>query len=219
MNSTGLRRKPLGRWALLTALAAALCVAGLAVAVSALTRHGSSPPGAAMQVPTTVKTSVPKLTSDGRAPALSRSQPLRLRIPAIGVNAPVVEVGLDSDGTVQVPPLDRRNLLGWYKYGPTPGQRGASVILGHVDSVTGASVFFHLKDLHKGDMVYVTLADGKTAAFAVDGLQNTPKTTFPTGAVYGKLSYPGLRLITCGGAFDQATGHYLDNIIVYAHLM
>lgn len=219
MNSTGLRRKPLGRWALLTALAAALSVAGLAVAVYALTRNGPSPPSAAMQVPTTVKTSVPKLTSDGRALALKRSQPLRVRIPAIGVNAPVVDVGLDADGSVQVPPLDNHNLLGWYKYGPTPGQHGASVILGHVDSVTGASVFFNLKNLHKGDKVYVTLADGKTATFAVDGLQNAQKTTFPTEAVYGKLGYPGLRLITCGGAFDQATGHYVDNIIVYAHLV
>jgi LPXTG-site transpeptidase (sortase) family protein len=204
---------------LLTALAAALSVAGLAVAVFAFTSHESSPPSAAMQVPATVKTSVPKQTIDPQAPALERSQPLRVRIPAIGVNAPVMEVGLDSSGTVQVPPLDNHNLLGWYKYGPAPGQRGASVILGHVDSVTGISVFFHLKNLHKGDKVYVTLADGKTAAFAVDGLQNALKTTFPTEAVYGKLGYPGLRLITCGGAFDQETGHYVDNIIVYAHLV
>lgn len=204
---------------MLTALAAALCVAGLAVVVFALTRGEPSPPSAAMRVPAAVKTSVPKMTVDPQASALKRSQPLRVRIPAIGVNAPVMEVGLDSSGTVQVPPLDNHNLLGWYKYGPTPGQRGASVILGHVDSVTGASVFFDLKNLHKGDTVYVTLADGKTAAFVVDGLQNTPKTTFPSDAVYGKLGYPGLRLITCGGAFDQATGHYVDNIIVYAHLV
>ncbi len=214
------RRKPLGRWALLAALAAAaLCVGGLTVTAVALTRHGPSPDSQASQIPASVATSVPKLTAGRRVRALARSVPMRVRIPAIGVNAPVMEVGLSADASVQVPPLGNHNLTGWYEYGPAPGQRGASVILGHVDSVTGVSVFFHLKNLRKGDKIYVALADGKTAVFAVDGLQRTAKTTFPTDAVYGKLSYPGLRLITCGGAFDKATGHYAENIIVYAHLV
>jgi sortase (surface protein transpeptidase) len=213
------RRQPLGRWALLATLAAAvLCAGGLTVSAFALTRHGPRPDSQASVIPASVGTSVPKTAVQQHVKALARSVPVRLRIPAIGVNAPVTAVGLNADGSVQVPPPAIHNLTGWYKYGPTPGQRGSSVILGHVDSVAGVSVFFHLKNLHKGDKVYVQRADGKTAVFVIDGLQRTAKTTFPTDAVYGKLSYPGLRLITCGGSFDQATGHYADNIIVYAHL-
>jgi LPXTG-site transpeptidase (sortase) family protein len=214
------RRKPLGRWALLTALvAASACFTSLIVVFLGLASHGPEPPAQASVIPASVKTTVPKLTvKTKKEKYLKRSVPLRLRIPAIGVNAPITEVGLNADDTVQVPPLDDHNLAGWYKYGPTPGQKGPSVLLGHVDSVTGASVFFDLKDLRKGDKVYVELKDGKTATFVVDGLQRVEKTAFPTEDVYGKLSYAGLRLITCGGAFDPTTGHYLENIIVYAHL-
>ena len=84
---------------------------------------------------------------------------------------------------------------------------------------TGVSVFYYLKNMHAGDKVLVTLADGKVATFAVDGLHRVAKDAFPTASVYGKAGYPSLRLITCGGPFDQATGHYVDNIIVYAHLV
>ena len=150
---------------------------------------------------------------------LARSVPVLIRIPAIGVSAPVMQLGQDADGTVQVPPLTDHNVTGWYRYGPAPGQRGSAVILGHVDSLTGVSVFYYLKDLHADDKVYVTLADGKVAVFAVDGVQKVAKDAFPTAAVYGKSGSPSLRLITCGGPFDQATGHYLDNVIVYAHLI
>ena len=150
---------------------------------------------------------------------MARSVPVNVRIPGIGVSAPVMKVGKDADGSVQVPPLDNHNLTGWYQYGPTPGQKGDAVILGHVDSLTGISVFYYLKDLHAGDKVYVTLADGQVATFAVDGLQKVAKNAFPTASVYGHPDYPSLRLITCGGTFDAATGHYLYNIIVYAHLV
>jgi LPXTG-site transpeptidase (sortase) family protein len=145
--------------------------------------------------------------------------PVKIVIPGIGVDAPVMKVGLDADGSVQVPPLDAHNLTGWYQGGPAPGQRGTAVILGHVDSKTGISVFYRLRDLHAGDRMYVTLADGKVAGFVVDGLQKVAKDAFPTASVYGQAGYPSLRLITCGGPFDQATGHYVDNIIVYAHLI
>jgi LPXTG-site transpeptidase (sortase) family protein len=215
------RRTPLGRWALLIALvAASACFTSMIVVFLGLASHGPEPPPQAATIPASVKTTVPKLTAAAKAHirTLKRSVPVRLRIPEIGVNAPISEVGLNSDDTVQVPPLDDHNLAGWYKYGPTPGQKGPSVLLGHVDSVTGASVFFSLKDLKKGDKVYVQLEDGKTATFVVDGLQRVSKTTFPTNDVYGTLSYAGLRLITCGGSFDAATGHYEDNIIVYAQL-
>jgi sortase (surface protein transpeptidase) len=213
------RRTPLGRWALGLALAAVvLCAGGISVAAFGLL--DGTPANAGAQItPASVTTTPPRLTHDPRARALARSIPVSVRIPAIGVSAPVQEVGQDADGSVQVPPLANHNLTGWYEYGPTPGQSGNSVILGHVDSATGISVFYYLRYLHAGNKIYVTLADGQVATFAVDGLQKVAKDAFPTASVYGKSSYPSLRLITCGGTFDEATGHYLDNIIVYAHLI
>lgn len=150
---------------------------------------------------------------------LARSVPVTIKVPGIGVSAPVMQLGLNSDGTIQVPPLANLNLAGWYKYGPTPGQQGPAVIVGHIDSTAGAAVFYRLRDLTKGDRIYVTLSDSQVADFSVDGLQQVAKTAFPTASVYGSLSYAGLRLITCGGVFDSATGHYLSNVIVYAHLV
>jgi len=213
------RRKRTGRWALGTALAAAVACAGGA-SVAAFGVFDDTPAHAgATYIPPSITTVAPRLASDPKARALARSAPVKIRIPGIGVNAPVMKVGRDADGTVQVPPLAEHNLTGWYRYGPSPGQRGPAVILGHVDSATGISVFYYLKNMHAGDKVLVTLADGKVAAFAVDGLQRVAKDAFPTASVYGKAGYPSLRLITCGGPFDQATGHYVDNVIVYAHLV
>ena len=213
------RRKPQGRWALGTALAAiVVCVGGVGVSAFGLF-EGPAADAGATYTPASVTTVPPRLTHDPQAKPMARSVPVSIRVPAIEVDAPVMEVGQNADGTVQVPPLDDHNLTGWYRYGPAPGQRGPAVILGHVDSLTGISVFYYLKDLHKGDRVYVTLADGKVAVFAVDGVQKVAKDAFPTASIYGKARYPSLRLITCGGPFDRATGHYLDNIIVYAHLL
>jgi len=213
------RRKRGARWALGTALAAAVACAGGA-SVSAFGVFDGTPAQAgATYIPPSITTVAPRLAGDARAKPLARSAPVQIRIPGIGVNAPVMKVGREADGTVQVPPLEEHNLTGWYEYGPAPGQRGPAVILGHVDSTTGISVFYYLKNMHAGDKVYVTLADGKVAAFAVDGLQRVAKDAFPTASVYGKSGYPSLRLITCGGPFDKATGHYVDNIIVYAHLV
>ncbi len=195
-----------------------LCAAGLSVAAFGLL-HGTPADAGATFTPASVTTVPPRLVRDVQAKPLARSVPVSIRIPAIGVSAQVMAVGQNPDGTVQVPPLDAHNLTGWYQYGPTPGQRGASVILGHVDSLTGISVFYYLKDLRAGDKIYVALADGKTAPFAVDGVQKVAKDAFPTASVYGKADYPSLRVITCGGTFDHATGHYLYNIIVYAHLI
>jgi sortase (surface protein transpeptidase) len=145
---------------------------------------------------------------------------VRIVIPAIGVNAPVMQLGLNADRTIQVPPLSAVNLAGWYKYGASPGQRGAAVIVGHIDSATtGGEVFFRLRYLARGEKVYVTLAGGKTEVFTVDGLQQVPKTAFPSAAVYGPLPYAGLRLVTCGGVFDPAAGSYRSDVIVYAHLV
>ena len=169
-------------------------------------------------MPRGVSASVPAQASPKAIKALVWSVPVRVIIPAISVNAPVTEVGLNQDRTVQTPPLDDHNLAGWYKYSVTPGQTGSSLIVGHVDSYTGPSIFFRLKELHKGDTVQVKRADGQLVIFTIDGVQVASKTTFPTQAVYRNTGYPSLRLVTCGGPFDYANGHYLDNIIVYAHL-
>jgi len=213
------RRQPPGRRALAAAAAAAAVCAGSASVAAFALADGLSADAGATGIPASVTTAVPAPARDPHVQALVRSVPVRIRIPAIGVSAPVMEVGKNADGTVQVPPLGDHDLTGWYKYGPAPGQPGAAVILGHVDSATGISVFFDLRYLRHGDRVYVTLADRKVAVFAVDGLQKAAKTAFPTAAVYASADYPELRLITCGGPFDAATGHYLDNIIVYAHMI
>jgi sortase (surface protein transpeptidase) len=176
------------------------------------------PPAQAQQVPRTVGTAVPRVTGARAAAALAPSPPLRIEIPVLKVNAPVTRLGLNPDGTVAVPPLDDHNLAGWYVGSAMPGATGASVILGHVDSYSGGSVFYTIKNLRPGDQVNVVRADGSTAVFTVDGLQKAAKVAFPTSAVYGNPGYPALRLITCGGPFNAATGEYRDNIIVYAHL-
>ena len=211
-------RKPRRRGALRIMIAAAVvAVIGVGVSVYGLTTKTTV--AGAQYTPPSVGSSVPNAKPDPAALALSRSTPVKIQIPSIGVSAPIEQVGLLTNGEVQTPPLTVHNLTGWYKYGPTPGEDGASVILGHVDDYKGLSVFYYLKDLAKGDQIGVTLSDGITANFVVDGLQKASKDNFPTQEVYGKIGYPGLRLITCGGVFDSATGHYDSNIIVYAHLV
>jgi sortase (surface protein transpeptidase) len=201
------------------AVGAVLLAAGAVVVFHALTGGAKLPPASAQQIPATVTTTVPFAPDPGSvAPPLAPSTPVRIEIPAIGVSAPVMRLGKNGNGTVQVPPLDNHNLAGWYDGSVTPGADGSSVLLGHVDDYAGPSVFFSIKTLHRGDTVDIVRADGETAAFTVDGVQKVGKTTFPTGDVYGSVSYPALRLVTCGGPFDASRGEYLDNIVVYAHL-
>jgi LPXTG-site transpeptidase (sortase) family protein len=154
-----------------------------------------------------------------KARPMSYALPLRIAIPRIHVDAPVEALGQNADGTVEVPPLNRPNLAGWYKYGPTPGQLGAAVVLGHVDAQRHEAVFFRLGSLRHGDRIRVTRTGGSVATFAVDSVVPVPKDGFPTQSVYGRTSYAALRLVTCGGRFDTRTKHYLGNIIVYAHLV
>jgi sortase (surface protein transpeptidase) len=202
---------------LATLLGVLLLLAGGFVAFWAIAGP-SGPPAEAQAIPVTIGTAVPEVNGSPVAQPLAQSVPVRIAIPAIAVDAPVVQLGLNADGTVQVPPLDNHDLAGWYTGSVTPGAQGAAVMLGHVDSWSGGSVFFKIKDLKRGDKVDVIRANGSTAVFTVDGLQKAVKVAFPTSQVYGSPGYPALRLITCGGPFDAATGSYLDNIIVYAHL-
>jgi len=148
-----------------------------------------------------------------------RSAPITLWIPAIHVSTTIIDVGLGTDRTLQVPPLTAAGVheAGWYDQGPTPGQVGSAILVGHVDSRTANDgIFYHLGNLVPGDTIHVTLANHKTVTFTVTSVREYPKTQFPTVQVYGPVPYPALRLITCGGTFDHATGHYLSNIVAYA---
>jgi sortase (surface protein transpeptidase) len=140
--------------------------------------------------------------------------PVRLEIRAIGVNAPVARLGLNRDRTLQVPTdFDE---AGWWTGGPRPGERGPAIIAGHVDSYTGPAVFFRIRELHPGDTIVVARRDRTGARFVVLRSEEYPKSRFPTERVYGGTTRPELRLITCSGEFDRASGHYLDNTVVYA---
>jgi sortase (surface protein transpeptidase) len=144
------------------------------------------------------------------------SRPVRILIPAIGVSAPIVPLGLNTDHTVQVP--TSFSDAGWFEPGPEPGERGPALVVGHVDSRRGPGVFFHLPALRRGDGVRIVLRSGRTLRFVVTSEVEVSKHGFPTGLVYRKTSRPTLRLVTCGGRFDRSTGHYLDNYIVFAWL-
>jgi LPXTG-site transpeptidase (sortase) family protein len=143
-------------------------------------------------------------------------KPVELTIPAIGVKAPIVNLGLNRNGTLQVPKTT--TVAGWYTGSPAPGATGSAVIAGHVDSRTGPGIFFWLKKMRVGERIYVRRADGTLAVFTVTAVRIYAKSGFPTAMVYGPVPDAELRLITCGGTFDYARGSYLSNVVVYARL-
>jgi hypothetical protein len=145
------------------------------------------------------------------------AEPASLVIPAIGVSTRLIQLGVTSSGALQVP--GSTSVAGWYTGSPRPGEPGGAVIAGHVDSVSGRGVFFLLRLLKPGEKAYVRRADGTLAVFTITSVASYPKTGFPTSAVYGPTPNAQLRLITCGGTFDPATGHYLSNTIAYASLV
>jgi sortase (surface protein transpeptidase) len=206
-------RRPAAAAALIGGLlVAGASAAGLAVASQ--TGHPAVPVGK----PTTL-IPVP-LGRQAPAPQPSPRQvpePVGLIIPSIGVRTGLVHLGLTSSGALQVPPTT--TVAGWYTGSARPGAIGAAVIAGHIDSVSGPGVFFRLRLLRPGDRVYVRRADGSLAVFEVTAVHSYLKAQFPTVAVYGPVPDAELRLITCGGTFDYATGHYLSNVIVYADLV
>lgn len=158
-------------------------------------------------------------TGAPRTLELRRSVPMSISIPAIGVDSSLLRLGDTTGGAMAVPDLaTSEQLAAWYKYSPTPGELGASVILGHVDGYSRPAVFFRLGALVPGDMVDVTLRDGVTAEFRVTGVRMYAKTAYPASLIYSARGYAGLRLITCGGGFDYSTGHYLSAVVVFAEL-
>ncbi|WP_030955796.1 class F sortase [Streptomyces sp. NRRL S-481] len=151
----------------------------------------------------------------GRRRRPASSVPVRLLIPAIGVDTPVIRLGLAPDGTVEVPPVTAHDRAGWYRHSPTPGRTGPSVILGHVTvGPYGDGVFRHLARLRRGDRIVARLENGTAAEFAVTAVRTVPKTEFPADDVYGNVDRPELRLITCGGV--RTGDEYADNVIVFA---
>jgi len=197
--------------------AATLAVlAGLAVVAAGgtglvLTRHSVTPQWPAadvLPVPTGPIAAVP------RPDAAPVALPVTLTIPAIGVQTPLIRLGLTASGALQVPPT--ATIAGWYTGSPRPGAIGSAVIAGHIDSYLGPGIFFRLSQLRPGDRVYVRRADGTLAVFAVTSVRMYPKDHFPSLTVYGATPDPELRLITCGGTFDYELRSYLSNVVVYA---
>jgi sortase (surface protein transpeptidase) len=186
----------------------------------AITPGPSRPNGAAPPHAPRASAGQPARTGSAHSdqPVLPRSEPVRVSIPAIGAVSSLMPLGLNPDRTIQVPPLSNPMQAGWYSLGPTPGEVGSSVILGHVDGYSEPGIFFRLRELKPGDRVLVAREDGTTARFVVYRTEQVPKDDFPAEKVYGGTARPELRLITCGGTFDRESGNYRDNLIVSAAL-
>jgi Sortase domain len=197
-----------------------VALAGIAALILVLLAPGGPPgPSASASAPRPPVPHALPAVAPGGLPSPT-APPVRLRIPAIHVSAKIVDEGLDADGALQVPPLTDAGVreAGWYDLGPAPGQVGSAIIAGHVDSYQAPGVFYDLGRLVPGNAVEVTLADGETVHFTVTSVHEYSKAHFPAREVYGPEPYQALRLITCGGAFDEATGHYLSDIVAYARM-
>ncbi|MBY8845880.1 class F sortase [Streptomyces sp. SP2-10] len=148
---------------------------------------------------------------------LPRSRPMSFRVPSLGIDAPVTPLRLDASRQLETPPVDRPKLVGWYEGGPTPGEAGTAIAVGHRDTRTGPAVFAGLAQAKPGKTVEVRRVDGRTAVYSVDRVKVFDKVGFPDEEVYGSTGRPELRVITCGGLFSRRTG-YTSNVVVFAHL-
>jgi LPXTG-site transpeptidase (sortase) family protein len=217
------RRQPEGRRATMVvvgALVAVFALAGVAIGIF----HSGAPQNTALtsSVPATTSSQPAAPTTSVAQPAppaaagTRPSIPVRVDVDAINAHSSLVQLGLNADRTVEVPPVTQPLQAGWYKFGARPGELGRAVILGHVDGGGQLGVFNRLRDLKPGDVARVTEQGGQVLNFVVRQVQQVPKTQFPTQAVYGPSDQRELRLITCGGAFDRAAHHYLYNLVVFA---
>jgi hypothetical protein len=182
-----------------------LVVVGTAATVAGLTARGGVASG-----------STPP---PSRFPVMEPSDPVRIAIPALKVNAPVREVGLADDGSIAVPDLAHHNEAGWFRKSPTPGQYGPAVIVGHADTRTGPSIFHGLAKVKPGTRVEVARRDRSVAVFEVNSVEKVSKANQPVDRIYADFSRPALRLITCGGEFKGGSIGYVDNIVVFASLV
>jgi hypothetical protein len=206
-----LTRRPVALTMLLASLAlAAVAGAGLLLRGGHPGRPATPLPAAATRlVPLGQPAALPRPAGHGQVPL-----PVALRIPAIGVRTRLIRLGITAQGTLQVP--TSTSVAGWYTGSPRPGAIGSSVIAGHIDSYLGPGVFYRLRLLRPGNNIFVRQADGRLATFLVTAVRQYPKAHFPTGQVYGPTPDAELHLITCGGTFDDATGTYLSNIVVFS---
>lgn len=152
-------------------------------------------------------------------PPLASSAPTRVTVPSISAESSLVPTGLQPDGRLAVPPLSEPMQASWFDQSPTPGEVGPSVVLGHVNGNGQPGIFVNLKDVVAGAQVFVDRADGQRAVFEVSRVETIPKDSFPTDSVYNDTANPQLRLITCGGTYDQGERSYRSNVIVYADLV
>ncbi|MFF6773738.1 class F sortase [Streptomyces sp. NPDC012637] len=207
-------RRPL-LLALAAATAAVAVLAGCAGPAPTPAPTTTAPPVPAPRVTATAAPAPPEQLATAPLP---RSVPVRVRVPAAGVDTgPVLTLGLNADGTVQVPSVAQADRIGWYDKGVTPGETGPAVLIGHYDTADGPAVLRNVGRIRVGDRVTVTRADGTDAVFRVRELEQVGKKAFPTRKVYGDTTRPELRLITCGG--ELVDGHRPDNIVVYADLV
>ncbi|MFD9429892.1 class F sortase [Streptomyces sp. NPDC060002] len=185
------------------------------VALAVLTGCSSAPEKAAASA-TPGSSAAAGTPASGGAPQTEQPpDPAEVSIPSLGITSSLMELGLDTDGTVEVPPADKGMTAGWYTGGAVPGEPGAAVIIGHNDTRYGKAVFHDLDKIAEGADIIVTDAQGDAAHFSVTSTESVSKSAFPTEKVYGPTGDRALRLITCDGDFD-AEGHPVNNLIVYA---
>ncbi|MFI0462624.1 class F sortase [Saccharopolyspora sp. 5N102] len=183
-----------------------------ALVLAAMALSGCSPGGQSIDLVT------PSSAPVRESPAVPRSEPAWIEIPRIGARSSLVPLGLNPDRTIEVPSVHQPMQAGWYEYGPTPGETGPAVVLGHVNGDGQDGIFARLRELRPGDEILIGRQDGRVARFVVDRMAQPPKTGFPADEVYGNTAGPELRLITCGGSFDHSARSYRDNIIAFAAL-
>ncbi|MER5966489.1 class F sortase [Streptomyces sp. NPDC002057] len=191
-------------------------LAGTLLLADAL-RDDPPPPGSQVRseaARTPVRAAAPERPALAPLPA---SDPLRIRIPAIGVDAHLMRLALDEAGALEPPPVNLPAFAGWYADGTAPGSRGTAVVTGHLDTPAGPAVFHDLGALERGAEIAIARADGRTALFTVEAVEDHAKSRFPDDKVYGESGRPELRLITCGGGWSDRTG-YQANTVVYASL-
>lgn len=178
-----------------------------------VTACGGQPTPEATEIATAEAVVNPVSTTGG----LTKSVPTSIEIPAIDVNSELMGLGLDASGAMQVP--EAGFPAGWYTGAPTPGELGPAIIAGHVDWAGTPGVFYELRNLEPGAAVTVTREDGSIVRFEVTEVKTFPKDEFPTDLVYGTLDYAGLRLVTCGGAFNESASSYDDNVVAFAKMV
>ncbi len=214
LTQAGARRRR--AWLLVAVVAAVAAVAFAAVSTLLLAgSNGDGNPGAGTEPSSSASPSeTPSDPAQTGPVTMSRSVPVRLRIPAIEVDSDLMGLGLQKDGTLEVPP--GAFPAGWFRSAPTPGELGPAIIVGHVRFET-PGVFARLTELRPDDEIKVARKDGSTAAFRVTRVQHFAKSAFPTKKVYGNIDHAGLRLITCGG-LDANTNKFDENVVVFAEL-